>query len=179
MTTNKWTQVAGKNKAVRQENLIRKLNPIIRGWANCHRHIAAKDTFRKVDRAVWQILRRWTKRRHRNKSAGWTGKKYHISPDTGNPEFATTADGRIIKLFRAADVKIKRHVKIRSGANPYKTGDREYFIKRDARNMREKSDTRKTKIWNSQKGLCPICGEPVNGEREWHIHHVDGNHDNN
>ncbi len=89
------------------------------------------------------------------------------------------ADGRLVKLFKAADVRIRRHVKIRGGANPYKTGDREYFMKRDARNMREKSDARKTRIWNSQKGTCPICKEPVNGEREWHIHHVDGNHDNN
>ncbi len=125
------------------------------------------------------VLRRWTKRRHRNKSAGWIKKKYHMSAGTGNSEFATMTDGRFIKLFKAADVKIKRHVKIRSGANPYKTGDREYFLKRDTRNMKEKAGSWKIKIRNNQKGICPICGEPVNEEREWHIHHIDGNHNNN
>lgn len=29
------------NKSTRQENLIRLLNPVIRGWVNYHRHIVA------------------------------------------------------------------------------------------------------------------------------------------
>ena len=34
--------------------LIGLLNPVIRGWANYHRHIVATDTFRKVDHEIWQ-----------------------------------------------------------------------------------------------------------------------------
>ena len=33
------------NRSVRQKVLMTLLNPVIRGWANYHRHIAAKDTF--------------------------------------------------------------------------------------------------------------------------------------
>ncbi|EQD47486.1 RNA-directed DNA polymerase (reverse transcriptase), partial [mine drainage metagenome] len=33
--------------------LIEKLNPVIRGWANYHRHIVAKATFTKVDATLY------------------------------------------------------------------------------------------------------------------------------
>jgi RNA-directed DNA polymerase len=36
--------------------LIGQLNPIIRGWANYHRHIAAKETFGRVDHEIWRGL---------------------------------------------------------------------------------------------------------------------------
>ncbi|KAF9370373.1 hypothetical protein CPC16_003745, partial [Podila verticillata] len=35
------------NKAAKQINLIRLLNPVIKGWANYHRHVVAKETFVK------------------------------------------------------------------------------------------------------------------------------------
>lgn len=57
------------NRAVRQEYLIRLLNPIIRGWAYYHRHIEAGAAFRKVGMVLWHSLWRWAKRRHPNKSA--------------------------------------------------------------------------------------------------------------
>ena len=34
------------------ETLIKTLNPIIRGWANYHRHICAARTFAVVDRII-------------------------------------------------------------------------------------------------------------------------------
>ncbi len=46
---------------------IRMLNPIIRGWVNYHRHVAASDTFGKVDNHLWQSLWHWAKHRHSEK----------------------------------------------------------------------------------------------------------------
>lgn len=51
--------------------LGRTLNPVIRGWANYHRHVSAKATFGRVDNEVWQALWRWAKRRHPEKSVPW------------------------------------------------------------------------------------------------------------
>ena len=45
-----------KSKATRQEDLIETLNPLIRGWANFHRHIVAKKTFGWIDHHIWQML---------------------------------------------------------------------------------------------------------------------------
>lgn len=54
--------------SITQGELIGRLNPIIRGWANYHRNQVAKDTFKKVDSYTWERLWRWACRRHPNKS---------------------------------------------------------------------------------------------------------------
>lgn len=55
------------NCAAPQADLIAMLNPIIQGWANYHRHVAAKATFRKMDSEIWRALWRWATRRHPGK----------------------------------------------------------------------------------------------------------------
>ena len=46
----------GKNaRAWTQDALIKTLNPIIRGWANYHRHIVAAETFGKLDNYTWAV----------------------------------------------------------------------------------------------------------------------------
>jgi hypothetical protein len=55
---------------------VRQLNPIIRGWANYHRHGASKATFAKVDSAIFKALWQWATRRHPNKGARWIKHKY-------------------------------------------------------------------------------------------------------
>jgi len=68
--------IIGANKAVRQAALIDLLNPVIRGWANYHRHAAAKETFNRVDHELWRSLWHWAKRRHPKKSRHWVKKHY-------------------------------------------------------------------------------------------------------
>jgi RNA-directed DNA polymerase len=62
--------------------LITKLNQIIRGWANYHRHVVASETFRRVDNYVYDQLWRMLRRRHPHKSTKWLYKKYW--PAAGN-----------------------------------------------------------------------------------------------
>jgi RNA-directed DNA polymerase len=61
---------------IKQEDLIRRLNPKIRGWANYHRHIAAKETFSYVDYHIYNALQSWCQRRHPKKGKWWINKKY-------------------------------------------------------------------------------------------------------
>jgi RNA-directed DNA polymerase len=56
--------------------LIEELNPKIRGWANCHRHVVSKRTFTRVDHAIFSRLWQWARRRHRNKNPRWIKAKY-------------------------------------------------------------------------------------------------------
>ena len=58
------------------ETLIAKLNPIIRGWANYHRHVCSAKAFWNAERTVHYQLLRWAKRTHPNKSYGWLKQKY-------------------------------------------------------------------------------------------------------
>jgi RNA-directed DNA polymerase len=116
-----------------QATLIRKLNPILRGWANYHRHICASKTFGVVDRIVRIHLMKWARRRHPRKSRGWLKRKYFSADGKGN--FSTriqncAGDTRIVALHRAAHTLIERHIKVRGEANPYDPVYTEYFERR-------------------------------------------------
>lgn len=117
-----------------QEPLIRHLSLVIRGWANYHRHVAASKTFRKVDHEIWFNLWRWAKWRHPNKTHGWIAKRYWRSVGGSNWAFAVetgerTKSGKpmIVRLALATDTKIRRHIKIRSDANPFDPRCDRYF----------------------------------------------------
>ena len=64
------------SKSETQEKLIWKLNPVIRGWANYHRHIVATRTFKSVDNAIWRALWQWAISRHPNKTPSWVANYY-------------------------------------------------------------------------------------------------------
>ncbi|MCF2139042.1 MAG: hypothetical protein K9W44_03190 [Candidatus Lokiarchaeota archaeon] len=44
------------NKQATQADIIKYLNPIIKGWCNFYRYNNAKGTFRYVDYRIWKIL---------------------------------------------------------------------------------------------------------------------------
>lgn len=53
---DKIREVIKGNKTTKQASLIKLLNPILRGWANYHSHVVAKETFARVDNKVWSML---------------------------------------------------------------------------------------------------------------------------
>jgi RNA-directed DNA polymerase len=55
------------HQAASQAALIGHLNPVIRGWANYYRAVAAKATFSTVDHLLYGQLRHWARRRHSQK----------------------------------------------------------------------------------------------------------------
>jgi hypothetical protein len=61
------------NRSAKQETLIGLLNPMIRGWANYHRHVVAKKTYSTVDYHIWYALWRWARRRHPKRTNGFGG----------------------------------------------------------------------------------------------------------
>src|SRR2546429_7036828 len=77
-------KVIKANKQATAGNLIAQLNPKIRGWANYHRHVVSKETFAKVDHAIFTMLWQWAKRRHSKKSKKWIKKKYFQSLEEQN-----------------------------------------------------------------------------------------------
>ena len=130
---DKMRQVIRRNRGYSQADLIRQLNPVLRGWAFYHRHGAAKRTYKKVEGALWHSLLRWGQHRHNNKGSRWVIQKYWHSLG-GRNEFAVdtgtrTPDGKIVwkKLFKTTDTSIRRHPKIRGEANPFDPNCRAYF----------------------------------------------------
>ncbi|MGH2416523.1 MAG: group II intron reverse transcriptase/maturase, partial [Microcystaceae cyanobacterium] len=64
---------------VEQEVLIRKLNPILIGFANYYKSVVSKETFGYISHRIWQYLWRWAKRRHPHKNTKWVRKRYFKS----------------------------------------------------------------------------------------------------
>ncbi|MFZ0826943.1 MAG: group II intron reverse transcriptase/maturase [Verrucomicrobiia bacterium] len=123
-----------ENKTTSQENLIWRLNPVILGWVNYHRHIVATRTFRKVDSVMWHCLWRWARRRHNSKAADWILRKYWHPIGGRSWRFAAdngkrTSEGKIewLKLVCANKTIIRRHLKIKAEANPFDPCWRSYF----------------------------------------------------
>lgn len=117
------------------EELIRQLNPKIRGWAYYYRHVVSQRTFDYVDYQVSRALWAWIRRRHPNKSVAWRQKRYFRSQGYRNWVFTASirnpqGEATPLDLFRAASIPITRHVKIRAEATPYDPAFADYVANR-------------------------------------------------
>jgi RNA-directed DNA polymerase len=91
--------VVQRSKGIPQEALIRRLNPLIRGWTNYYSTVSAKVTFRTLDFQLYAKLRRWAIRRHHNKGRGWVARKYWRL-ELGRWDFATPEGIRLYQHTR-------------------------------------------------------------------------------
>jgi RNA-directed DNA polymerase len=171
----KIREIVKKNKTLPAGKLILILNPIIRGWAQYHQHVVSTEIFSSVDDAIYQRLRRWTKRRHPKKSNEWVTKKYFKTVEGNNWVFYGEMEGQEYRLAEAARVPIKRYVKVKAEANPYDPEWETYYEKRlDVHIV----DTLKGKrwlihLWKEQNGLCPMCQQKITKITGWHSHHIE------
>jgi RNA-directed DNA polymerase len=77
----------GGLKSAAQAEVIEKLTPVIRGWANYHRSQMATLTFSKCDHQIWQALWRWACRRHPNKGKRWIKQRYFVASKVAIGDF--------------------------------------------------------------------------------------------
>lgn len=63
------TIIVKEGKASTQSDLIRRLNMVLRGWTNYHKHVVASQTFSYVNNTLYSLLTKWAKHRHPNKSS--------------------------------------------------------------------------------------------------------------
>jgi len=166
------------NKQATAGHLIAQLNPVIRGWANYHRHVVSKATFYKVDTAIFQTLWSWATRRHPKKPGRWIAQKYFPTRHGRRWTFVGTCVGhrgppQELTLCRAGDVPIQRHVKIKGTANPYDPQWEVYFEERLGVKMTHALKGRRQLLylWKQQDGLCPVCHQPITRLTGWHNHH--------
>jgi RNA-directed DNA polymerase len=175
----KVRSIIERNATASAGNLIVRLNPVMQGWANYHRHVCSKQTYTDVDSAIFEKLWQWAKRRHRNKSRRWIKAKYFKSVGRRNWVFSGTIkmpdeSNHAVHLRPAAYTPIKRHIKVRGEANPYDPEWETYFENRLGVKMETNLNGRKRllNLWKSQNGLCPVCGQKITEITGWHSHHI-------
>jgi RNA-directed DNA polymerase len=159
--------------------LIWLLNPVLRGWAEYHRTQSSKRAFADLDHQIFWMLWRWAKRRHPHRGGKWVKRKYFSQSGSRNWVFTgerTDYRGRrqAVQLVHMARTPIKRHIKIRDGANPYDPAWEQYFEQRTAERMLESLAGRKLLIhlWREQQGKCPQCQARITKESGWNLHHL-------
>jgi RNA-directed DNA polymerase len=127
----KIRDIISRAKCWTQDELISRLNPVIRGWTMYHRNSVASEVFSLLDHIIWEMLFSWAKRRHSNKGKKWTVERYWHPIDTRKWVFRT--DSQRLNFF--TDTKIVRHRLLKMSMNPFidsgyfegrRTGDYSY-----------------------------------------------------
>jgi RNA-directed DNA polymerase len=126
---DKAREIIGAGHGLPQGILIRRLNPVIRGWGNYYRHVVSKDVFNDIDHAIWRMTWNWAKRRHPQRARKWVKDRYYARKE--GYEWVFT-DGSV-ELFRMLSIPIRRHVLVRGASNPYDPAHASYFAARRAR----------------------------------------------
>jgi RNA-directed DNA polymerase len=164
----------------KHEDLIRLLNPMLRGWAQYHSPVVAKEAFSRMDWLLFWRLMRWAKRRHPKKNADWIRKKYWQTGGNRNWVFATDVDcgdgtKETVELYSLPATAIERHRKISGEYHPYDPCFEEYGEtlrqERLLKSMRYRKEW--ARLYADQHGLCAHCGYAMDTETHWHDHHIE------
>jgi RNA-directed DNA polymerase len=159
------------------EVLVDRLNPVLRGWANYHRHTLCGQIFFWLDSFVWRRLFRWAKRRHPDKTGGWIADRYFPHQPGESWRFTDPATGKQV-LRVCESIKPERYLKVKSAANPFDPDWEAYFRARDQRETLRASSPFRAKILRHQHGRCPGCRQMIQIEEDVELPHQDGNHQN-
>jgi len=109
------TIILKEMKAGTQSELIRRLNQIIRGWTNYHKHVVASHAFLYINNTLYILLQRWAKHRHPNKNSLWRLNRYWHEKN-GKRWLFMTDEYSLINLRR---IQIVRHPKLQISKNPF------------------------------------------------------------
>ena len=166
----KVREVLKSQMGASQTQVIEKLSPVLRGWANYHRSQMATRTFAECDHKIWNALWRWAVRRHPNKGRRWIKERYFQQVKGRDWRFGEKDQ----LLPHLCGVRKRPHIKIKAEANPYDPMFDEYFSNRLAGRMLRILEGRKRLrwLWRFQDGLCPECDQKITVESGWNIHHV-------
>jgi RNA-directed DNA polymerase len=168
-----------KMKARTQGEVIKTLNPLLRGFANYYRGVVSKEVFSYIRYRVSLYLWRWAKRRHPNKSKTWVQKRYYHSFRGDNWTFMCKGTDEIGKeklhiLYNISSTPIVRHVKVKGNSSPDNPSLREYWHKRSIKNGKKywAKGSKYELLAKLQDWRCPKCGDSLFNGEEVETHHL-------
>jgi len=150
----KLGEIMESHKTAPQVALIKRLNPIIRGWSNYYSSVVSAKTFTDCDYYFFEKLKRWAYRRHPMKNRTWIMRKYWHTEGNNNWVFSTREGKTPFKLARHQDTKIVRYVKVKGNKSPY-DGDLTYWSSRMGKHPEMPAE--KAYLLKKQKGRCAYC----------------------
>lgn len=143
------------------EALLRKLNPIVRGWSAYYRNAVSKEVFASLDSYMWQLTSRWAVRMHPNKSKHWVMARYFGRFNTARADrwvFGDRHSGAYLLKF--AWTKIVRHQLVDGRASPDDPDLAGYWAQRRRRSTPLLPVDKVTlRLLQTQQGRCHRCGQ--------------------
>ena len=141
--------------------VIKRLNPIIRGWAAYYRTAVSSETFHALDGLLWKLTYKWATFSHSNKPTSWVVHRYF-------GQFHKTRQDRWVfgdrdsgaYMLRFGWTKIVRHQIVPGTASPDDPALTEYWAER---RRKTPLPIDKTSQWliKAQHGRCPICRDAL------------------
>ncbi len=152
-------QIFHEMRGVSASALIRKLNPIISGWAAYYRTVVSSEVFSSLDDYVWKLAYKWAIRRHRNKPKKWVAARYfgRFHPHRGDRwVFGDRESGLYLRKF--SWTRIVRHQIVTGAASPDDPALADYWARR---RRKHKPPLGEHTVWQlrRQHGRCPLCGD--------------------
>ena len=168
---NVFIQLRGKPVG----DLIKKLNPIIRGIANYWSSQVAKRIFENLDCYIWTKVRKHLKHLHPKKSFKWIYIKYFKSDYTGVSKdkwILTNPHDNNNQLFKMTWIPIVRHVVVRFRNSSDDASLKEYFEKRDKKDFIRDNVLSRRKLAKSSNYKCRVCKQSLVGEEPLKINQI-------
>jgi len=152
LRTELWSLRGSNAQAV-----IKRLNPIIRGWAAYYRTQASSQTFGALDHYLWQLTYKWAAFSHPNKPTSWVLPRYFDKFNKTRRDrwvFGDRASGAFMHRF--AWTNIARHQIVRYRASPDDPALSEYWAWRRHKAPLPINNTNRW-LLTAQDGRCHIC----------------------
>ena len=137
--------------------VIKRLNPIIRGWANYYRTQVSAAIFADLDVYLWKLTYKWATSSHRNKPKSWVVARYFGQFNKARQNrwvFGDRHSGAYMHKF--AWTKIVRHMVVKTGASPDDPALADYWALRRRRTALPINNTT-LRLFQAQDGRCSIC----------------------
>jgi RNA-directed DNA polymerase len=168
-----------RHKTVKPEEVIKHLNPILRGWANYYRHCSSKEILATFNHRIVKMLWQWCKRRHQQKHLKWVKNKYFTV--LGNDHWTFYADTqdrtgqrKRLYLLDVSDIPILRHTKVEGTNSPDDPSKTEYWKKRQSKlgSSVWAKGSKLYKVAQNQNWRCSECGDYLLNGEQIHTHHI-------
>lgn len=157
-----------KFRALSSYDLIRSLRPILIGWVNNFRFVECKDSFVKIDRLVYNIIRAWVFRRDRRSGRMIVKEKYFPSGKSFMYQGVVHKNNWVLcgqkrlpggilvenHLPKMAWIKSAKFVSVKGNASVY-DGNDAYWALRSQRYGG--FSTRQRTLLQRQNGKCALC----------------------
>jgi RNA-directed DNA polymerase len=141
--------------------VIKRLNPIIRGWANYYRTQVSAAIFADLDVYLWRLTYKWATSSHANKPKTWVVHRYFGKFNKARQDrwvFGDRPSGAYMHKF--AWTRIVRHLVVKSGASPDDPALADYWTWRRRKAPLPINNT-SLRLYQAQDGRCPSCNGPL------------------